>query len=51
MGEVLDAIKEACGEDFPIVLRMSGSERDPQGNTLEDMNMSRSSRTGGAGSA
>lgn len=35
--EVLDAIKEACGEDFPIVLRMSGSERDPQGNTLEDM--------------
>ena len=35
--EVLDAIKETCGEDFPIVLRMSGSERDPQGNTLEDM--------------
>ena len=27
--EVLDAIKETCGEDFPIVLRMSGSERDP----------------------
>ncbi|MEI3132552.1 MAG: hypothetical protein V8S75_00015 [[Ruminococcus] torques] len=37
MFEVLDAIKETCGEDFPIVLRMSGSERDPQGNTLEDM--------------
>lgn len=35
--EVLDAIKEACGKDFPIVLRMSGSERDPQGNTVEDM--------------
>ena len=35
--EVLDAIKETCGEEFPIVLRMSGSERDPQGNTLEDM--------------
>ena len=35
--EVLDAIKETCGKDFPIVLRMSGSERDPQGNTVEDM--------------
>lgn len=35
--EVLDGIKVACGEDFPIVLRMSGSERDPQGNTVEDM--------------
>lgn len=35
--EVLDGIKAACGEDFPIILRMSGSERDPQGNTVEDM--------------
>lgn len=35
--EVLDAIKKACGKDFPIVLRMSGSERDSQGNTVEDM--------------
>ncbi len=35
--EVLDAIKAACGEEFPVILRMSGSERDPQGNTLEDM--------------
>ena len=35
--EVLDGIKQACGKDFPIVLRMSGSERDPQGNTVEDM--------------
>ncbi|MEG2244807.1 MAG: NADH:flavin oxidoreductase, partial [Erysipelotrichaceae bacterium] len=35
--EVIDAIKEKCGKDFPIVLRMSGSEKDPQGNTLEDM--------------
>lgn len=35
--EVLDAIKAACGEEFPIILRMSGSERDPQGNTVEDM--------------
>ena len=35
--EVLDAIKETCGREFPIILRMSGSERDPQGNTVEDM--------------
>ena len=35
--EVIDGIKAACGKDFPIVLRMSGSERDLQGNTLEDM--------------
>ncbi|EJW93515.1 hypothetical protein EVA_18379, partial [gut metagenome] len=33
----IDGIKAACGKDFPIVLRMSGSERDPQGNTVEDM--------------
>ncbi len=35
--EVLDAIRAACGEDFPIILRISGSERDPQGNTVEDI--------------
>ncbi|MEG2543418.1 MAG: FAD-dependent oxidoreductase [Longicatena sp.] len=35
--EVIDAIKALCGNEFPIVLRMSGSEKDPQGNTLEDM--------------
>ena len=35
--EVIDAIKLECGKDFPIILRMSGSERDPQGNTLDDM--------------
>ena len=35
--EGLDAIREACGPDFPVILRMSGSERDEQGNTLEDM--------------
>lgn len=34
---MLDAIIERCGADFPIILRMSGSERDEQGNTLEDM--------------
>lgn len=35
--QVIDAIKEKCGKDYPIILRISGSERDPQGNTLEDM--------------
>lgn len=35
--EVLDAIRERCGKDFPIILRMSGTERDPDGNTLDDM--------------
>lgn len=35
--EVIDAIKEKCGKDFPIILRISGSERDAQGNTVEDI--------------
>lgn len=35
--EVIDAIKEKCGKDFPIVLRISGSERNGEGNTLEDI--------------
>ena len=35
--EVLDAIKASCGRDFPVILRISGSERDPQGNTVEDI--------------
>lgn len=35
--EVLDAIKEKCGKDFPVILRISGSERNAQGNTLEDI--------------
>ncbi|MCI9175810.1 MAG: FAD-dependent oxidoreductase [Lachnospiraceae bacterium] len=35
--EVLDAIKETCGSDFPIILRISGSERISGGNTAEDM--------------
>ena len=35
--EVLDAIRERCGEEFPIILRISGSERNPQGNTVEDI--------------
>jgi NAD(H)-dependent 7beta-hydroxy-3-oxo-delta4-cholenoic acid oxidoreductase len=35
--EVIDAIKEACGMDFPIVLRISGDEKIEGGNTLEDV--------------
>lgn len=35
--EVIDAIKAACGKDFPIILRMSGDEKDAQGNTVEEM--------------
>ncbi|MEG0688302.1 MAG: NADH:flavin oxidoreductase, partial [Hungatella sp.] len=35
--EVIDAIKATCGAEFPIVLRMCGSERSDQGNTLADM--------------
>lgn len=35
--EVVDAIKAKCGTGFPIILRMSGSERVPGGNTVEDM--------------
>ena len=34
---MIDAIKESCGRDFPIVLRISGDEKDAQGNTVEDM--------------
>lgn len=35
--EVIDAIKEKCGKDFPIILRISGSEKNPQGNTVDDI--------------
>lgn len=35
--EVIDAIKAKCGTEFPIILRMSGSEKIPGGNTVEDM--------------
>lgn len=34
--EVVEAIKDKCGNDFPIILRMSGSERICGGNTIED---------------
>ncbi|MEG1595735.1 MAG: FAD-dependent oxidoreductase [Lachnospiraceae bacterium] len=35
--EVIDGIKAKCGKEFPIILRISGSERDEQGNTVQDM--------------
>lgn len=35
--EVIDAIKEKCGNDFPVILRISGSEKNEQGNTVEDI--------------
>lgn len=35
--EVIDAIKAKCGKEFPILLRISGSERSPEGNTVEDI--------------
>lgn len=33
---IFDRIKEKCGKDFPIELRMSGSEPMPGGITIED---------------
>ena len=35
--EVIEAIKSKCGADFPIILRMSGSEKIAGGNTVENM--------------
>ena len=35
--EVIDAIKEKCGQEFPIILRISGDEKLAGGNTLEDI--------------
>lgn len=34
--EVIEAIKSKCGDDFPIVLRISESEKIPGGSTIED---------------
>lgn len=34
--EVVQAIKEKCGKEFPIILRISGSEKIEGGNTIED---------------
>ncbi len=35
--EVLRDMKEKAGEDFPIMMRISGDERVPGGNSLSDM--------------
>lgn len=35
--EVVEAIKLKCGAEFPIILRMSGSEKIAGGNTVENM--------------
>lgn len=35
--EVIEAIKSKCGAKFPIILRMSGSEKIAGGNTVENM--------------
>ena len=34
--EIIEAIRTACGEDFPIGLRLSADEQVPGGLTLED---------------
>lgn len=35
--ETLTAIKKEAGKDFPIIIRMSGDERVPGGNTVDDL--------------
>lgn len=35
--EALANIKEKVGDDFPIIMRISGDERHPDGNSLTDM--------------
>lgn len=35
--EVIEVIKSKCGAEFPIILRMSGSEKIAGGNTVENM--------------
>lgn len=35
--EVIEAMKSKCGAEFPIILRMSGSEKIAGGNTVENM--------------
>ena len=34
--EVLDAIAEKAGKDFPLILRVAGDERHPDGNSVHD---------------
>lgn len=35
--EIIRDMKEKAGEDFPIIMRISGDEKVPGGNTLSDM--------------
>lgn len=35
--EVIQSIKKKAGEDFPLILRISGDELTPGGNTIHDM--------------
>lgn len=35
--EIIKNMKEKAGEDFPIIMRISGDERVPGGNTINDM--------------
>lgn len=34
--EIIDAVKRAAGEDFPLMVRLSGADLIPNGNTIED---------------
>jgi len=34
--EIIDAIQEKCGRDFPIIARMCGCDFDPDGITMEE---------------
>lgn len=34
--EIIEGIKEACGQDFPVIVRSSGAEGYYGGNTIED---------------
>lgn len=35
--EVIDAIKDRCGKEFPIILRISGDEKQPDGNHVAEI--------------
>ncbi len=37
--EIIEAIQRTCGKDYPIMIRISGDEFIPGGNTLEDMKL------------
>ncbi len=37
VSEIIETIKGGCGKDYPIMIRISGDEFLPGGNTLDDM--------------